>query len=69
VDIALVKIAGTVFISLLFVVTVLLMPWIFGVNSPPRAAAKRDDVPTPAPAAVAGPPVSMPEPSERLVKS
>jgi len=68
-DAAFVKIAGLVFVSLVFVVTVLLMPWIFGVNPPSGTADTRDAVPPPAPAAVAGPRVSTPPPSERLVKS
>ena len=65
--IALARIAGLVFLSIIFVVTVVLMPRIFGVNAPSPSAepadgrTPKDTVPV-RPAAV--PPVP-----ERVLKS
>lgn len=70
-----VRIAGVVFLSLVFIATVLLMPRILGVNPPSAAAGERPDVRPPAPAALPSPaptatppPALLAPPSERLVK-
>ena len=67
-DMFVAKIAGVVFVSIVFVVTVLLMPWIFGVNPPSGAAEKQPDVPPPAPAAMRVPPPATAQPVKRPVK-
>lgn len=50
--VTLLRAVGLTVCVVIFVLTVVLMPWIFGVNPPPEAAAKGDDQPgtVPAPA-------------------
>jgi hypothetical protein len=65
-DMLVVKVLGIVFLSLVFVVTVLLMPRIFGVNTP--SARVDTHAAAPPPTIVAAPPVAVPQPAERLAK-
>ena len=66
--IALARIAGLVFLSIIFVVTVVLMPWIFGANAPSPSADKPADGRSPENTAPIRPAAVLPA-QERSLKS